>query len=519
MADNDLMFFKQASTKICGSLDIKTALEDCFRFLKNYMPVNGIAMNIYDPEKKLVRNLALISDLDDPQIRKFNAVALPKYAEDYLNNLPLFQESAQILNHPKDQIIAEFVWRAMGQPELSFLLLHLVVDKIKLGVVFIFSKGFHRYKKEHARLFTMLHDPFAIALSNTLKHQEVLKLKELLADDNRFLSSQLRQISGDEIIGCNRGLKTVMEMVAQVASFSNTVLLSGETGVGKEVIANAIHYASSRANGPFIKINCGAIPENLIDSELFGHEKGAFTGAVQRKRGRFERADQGTIFLDEIGELPLQAQVRLLRVIQNHEIERVGGSKPVSVDIRIIAASHRNLKMMVEKGEFREDLWFRLNVFPILIPPLRERFLDMPELVHYFICRKSREMNLKTIPVPAAGVIEKLSKHNWPGNIRELENTIERALISQIASPLGTPLIFEPFDLPVIAGNKKGMPLNMENSYKLDALLRQHIKAVLEISKGRIKGEKGAAELLGINPSTLRSRMKKLGISYGRKCE
>src|SRR5512136_2879197 len=262
-----------------------------------------------------------------------------------------------------------------------------------------------------------------------LRHQEVIRLKDMLADDNRYLFNELRSASGDEIVGSDFGLKTVIEMVQQVAPLDSPVLLLGETGTGKEVIANAIHYSSPRKDGPFIKVNCGAIPETLIDSELFGHEKGAFTGAVSQRRGRFERADRGTIFLDEIGELPPQAQIRLLHVLQRKEIERVGGTSSIPVDIRIISATNRNLEEMIASGRFREDLWFRLNVFPIMIPPLRQRKEDIPALVHHFIDRKSVELKLTEKTALAPGAVDRLIAYDWPGNVRELENIIERALI------------------------------------------------------------------------------------------
>jgi transcriptional regulator with GAF, ATPase, and Fis domain len=244
--------------------------------------------------------------------------------------------------------------------------------------VILTALGDDRYDEEHARLFGLLEEPFTIALANILAHREVVRLKELLADDNRFLTDELRRLAGDEIIGADFGLRHVMGLVSQVAPTDSPVLLTGETGVGKEVIANAIHHGSSRRGGPFIPVNCGAIPDSLLDSELFGHEKGAFTGALFQKRGRFERADKGTIFLDEIGEMPLEAQVRLLRVLQNREIERIGGANPIRLDIRIIAATNQDLATRVQEGRFREDLWFRLNVFPIKIPPLRDRTSDIP---------------------------------------------------------------------------------------------------------------------------------------------
>ncbi len=349
-----------------------------------------------------------------------------------------------------------------------------------------------------------------------LRHQEVLRLKDMLADDNRYLFDELRSVSGDEIIGSDFGLKAVMEMVKQVAPIDSPVLLFGETGTGKEVIANAIHYSSCRKDGPLIKVNCGAIPETLLDSELFGHEKGAFTGAVSQKRGRFERANKGTIFLDEIGELPAQAQVRLLRVLQTKEIERVGGTASIPVDVRIISATNRNLQEMVASGRFREDLWFRINVFPIMIPPLRQRREDIPALVHHFIERKSKELKLAEKPKLTTGAINSLMAYDWPGNVRELENLIERALIQ---SRGGGDLSFGTFSAPQVPGGREVTHAAGRNRdlLPLDEINAQHIRQALEMAGGKINGPGGAAQILGLNPNTLRGRMNKLGIPYGRK--
>lgn len=338
----------------------------------------------------------------------------------------------------------------------------------------------------------------------------------MLADDNRYLQEELRRLSGEEIIGAEFGLKEVTELVRQVAPLDSPVLLLGETGTGKEVIANAIHNLSPRKEGPFIRVNCGAIPETLMDSELFGHEKGAFTGALSRKRGRFERAHHGTIFLDEIGELPPEAQVRLLRVLQEKEIERVGGTSTIKIDIRVIAATHRNLETMLTQGRFREDLYFRLRVFPITIPPLRKRITDIPALASHFIQKKSREMKLDTVPPVAADAIDRLMVYRWPGNIRELENAVERALILS----RGRPLTFN--DIRGRAGKASSghdLPSDFKKgeSLTLDAVMSRHIRQVLEMCDGRVEGERGAARVLEINPSTLRKRMKKLGIPFGRK--
>jgi transcriptional regulator with GAF, ATPase, and Fis domain len=381
-----------------------------------------------------------------------------------------------------------------------------------LGNLVLISEGEEQYIQQHADLLSLLSEPLAIAMSNTLEHREVLRLKNLLADDNQYLHGELRRISGEKIIGANFGLREVMYKVQQVSTLSSPVLLLGETGVGKDVIANAIHYSSLRHSGPFVSVNCGAIPETLIDSELFGHEKGAFTGALAEKRGRFERADKGTIFLDEIGELPLQAQVRFLNVLQSNEIERVGGIRPIPLDIRIIAATNRNLEEMVKNHHFREDLWFRLNVFPIWIPPLRDRRSDIPALLQHFVDLKSRELKLPAIPSVTPGSVESLMAYHWPGNVRELQNLVERALI---LNPTG-PITFEHLGPPMAEGN----PLQRESSENvatLNEVASQHIREVLQQTGGKVHGKGGAAELLGVNASTLRNRMNKLGIRYRKK--
>ena len=317
----------------------------------------------------------------------------------------------------------------------------------------------------------------------------------------------------DTLIGADFGLSNVLEMVRQVSPMNSPVLLLGETGTGKEVIANAIHKASKRKDNPLIKVNCGAIPESLIDSELFGHEKGAFTGAVSMKRGSFERAHTGTIFLDEIGELSLAVQVRLLRVVQEKTIERIGGTKIIPVDVRIISATHRSLEKMIKERTFREDLWFRLNVFPIMIPPLRQRPEDIPDMVQHFMDKKSRELKVQNRTDLPQNFLKKLQQHKWPGNVRELENLVERFLITgrmKVFSALG-----EKESLP----DKSDFDPDIDGSYNttLDEIISNHLKSVLKITGYRIEGKKGAASILGMNPSTLRSKLRKFKIGFGRK--
>ena len=504
--END--FFRGVTMRICSSLDLEIAMWRCMQFIKDFMPGDEMYLHLYDGGLGAMRTIAGATIEEG---RKMDSITpLPRDVRPQLDaNFP----STLTINRPDSMPGFQFMLKYYERPDTSALIRLIEIDGEKLGALVLLAKGMDQFLEEHSRLFSLLNEPFSIALSNTLKHQEILRLKNLLADDNRFLQAELRRLAGEEIVGAQFGLKQVMHLVRQVAAINSPVLLMGETGVGKDVIANAIHCSSTRKDKPFIKVNCGAIPETLMDSELFGHEKGAFTGALDLKRGRFERADQGTIFLDEVGELSPQAQVRLLRVLQYKEIERLGGKATIPVDIRVVAATNRNLQQMVKENRFREDLWFRLNVFPITIPPLRERREDIPALVHYFIERKSKDLR---IPAPLSledGVIDKLMAYNWPGNVRELENLIERVLILGHDEPLDVNQLIKPLttDMASISEGEKDRPLD------LDEVITRHIKYVLGLTQGVVHGKGGAAELMGINPSTLRNRMNKLGIVYGRK--
>jgi transcriptional regulator with GAF, ATPase, and Fis domain len=305
----------------------------------------------------------------------------------------------------------------------------------------------------------------------------------------------------DEIIGQSDALRYVLYRVEQVAGTDATVLIQGETGTGKGIVAHAIHGRSPRRDRPMITVNCAALPANLIESELFGREKGAFTGAHARQMGRFEVADKGTIFLDEIGELPLELQAKLLRVIQDGEFERLGSPHTMKVDVRIIVSTSRNLMEEINKGRFREDLYYRLNVFPITIPPLRQRKNDVPLLVDHFLKKFSRKMGREITSIPRE-IMKALQNYAWPGNIRELEHVIERAVITTQGPVLR-------LAGPIDAGR---IPDRMVDPLSINDVEREHILKVLEKTEWRIEGNKGAASLLNLNPSTLRSRMQKLGI-------
>jgi transcriptional regulator with GAF, ATPase, and Fis domain len=508
-------FFRQATLLIYGSMQLDTTLKKLMAYLETYMPISGINLGLLD----LSLNIGIMLSTIYPPHWKQPPVAVPMFlnvgnwTERYWGN----NFDIKIVNDimKVEPEIRAAILKILPE-ESSHIIMGFELEKTRYGCLVIFAEGKHRYNETHARLISLLRQPFAQAMTNIIQYNEILRLKDMLADDNRFLQNQLLEISGDKIIGAEYGLGNVMAMVRQVSSLKSPVLLLGETGVGKEVIANAIHFSSQRRKQPYIKVNCGAIAGPLIDSELFGHEKGAFTGAASQKRGRFERAHTGTIFLDEIGELPMEAQVRLLRVLQQHEIERVGGTQTIPIDVRIVSATHRNLEEMVRTGRFREDLWFRLNVFPIVIPPLRQRKEDIPALVNHFIERKSREMKIQTIPSLAPGAMETILTYSWPGNVRELENLVERAIIqSQIT---GHPLVL---DFDALLAGSNGSQANYpgktnDQILRLDTLIAAHIKKALAHTHGKVDGKNGVAKMLGIHPSTLRAKMRKLKIPYGR---
>lgn len=505
---NELEFFNQVTLRICSSLDINEVAQECMDYLECFIPLDGLTISYYNEEKRAVIMMAIRSKI--PLNTKTTVIPISENGNKAFRD---HKETLMIINNPDEYIVHWTIGKALGLTEKSSIVLFPWNKGHRLGHIDFFCKGRNRYTEEHAHLVNLLYRPFSIAMANSLQYQEIVNIKNLFSHDIQLLRHEQIQILETEIIGANGGLQNMMTTVGQVAPLTTPVLLLGETGVGKEIIATRIHYSSPRRKGPFVKINCGAIPESLVDNELFGHEKGAFTGAISKILGRFERAHQGTIFLDEIGDLPLSAQVRLLRVLQEKEIERVGGTKPIKVDVRIIAATNRNLETLVREGSFRKDLWFRLNVFPINIPPLRERKQDIPVLVHYFIMSKSKELNLHVNPELKPNTMRRLVTYDWPGNVRELQNIVERALINSRITDPSQPLNFDDFLFRLDQETKHIFPESGGSILPLNQAMKQHIQRALTITKGKIHGKGGAAELLEINPNTLRHRMRLLGIS------
>ena len=390
-----------------------------------------------------------------------------------------------------------------------------------LGVLLVIGAS-GAFNAEHMSHVQTLLEPMAVALRNDVRLHELTRLREALEADKEALLTRLgRQEITDAIVGGDAGLRDVMARVAQVAPTDVPVLLLGETGSGKEVVAREIHRHSSRASGPVVRINCGAIPAGLIDSELFGHERGSFTGAVSARAGWFERADGGTLFLDEIGELPPDAQVRLLRVLQDGTFERVGGVRTQQVDVRIVAATHRDLFAMVREGTFREDLWYRVAVFPIPIPSLRDRPQDIPALAAHFAWRAGKRLTgVPLAPTPAD--VEQLLLYSWPGNVRELAAVIERATILggghalAISAALGSDHAARAASVTKSTAPSALETTSPQEFFTLDQAMARHIERALEFAYGRIEGPAGAAALLGINPHTLRARMRKLNVDWNR---
>ncbi len=510
MTVNKNEFFREITLRICSSLDIDQALSQVFSYINRYLPADMIGLGYSDLNASRINVVAKVAreGFRYPWKDGVSEIVLSQQGIELVQARAIDNAPATIINRPDGQPQA-MLDLFPGFESCSTLFLRLNIRGEEFGALMVSAEGLDRYSPKDAALIESVREPFSIAMVNARRYGELAQMRDRLAEDNDALFTDIKRSVGLDVIGADFGLRDIMEQVRQIAQSNSPTLILGETGTGKEVIANAIHMASRRRNGPLISMQCGAIPETLLDSELFGHEKGAFTGALGSKRGRFERAQGGTLFLDEIGELSLEAQVRLLRVLQERRFERVGGTKAIEIDVRVIAATHRDLETMVREGKFREDLWYRLNVLPIRIPPLRLRRDDIPSLIQYFIQRKAQEMNLTHIPWVSSHDLERLKAYRWPGNVREVQNIVERALILSQGDRLRFP------DLGLSSAPIASQASNSTSDtwLTLDEAMASHIRRVLEHVDWQVAGKGGAAEILNMNPSTLRFRMKKLGIA------
>ncbi len=516
--------------EVCKHVELAQSLERTFTPIARRIPIDRVLIRRMDLQRSMLETIA-VADASGPSRTDQTRSALQgSEAEELLAWCRRGQAARVGVRGSKPPSLSAI--HAAGRSDMIIGPLNGAEGHTAM-LVLVLKPG-ATPTQDHVGLTQALLEPFTIAFENDLRIHEMRSLREAAEADKRTLLTRLgRQDISDTIIGSEAGLRDVMERVDQVATSDVPVLLLGETGSGKEVVARAMHNRSRRSGKPFLRVNCGAIPSELIDSELFGHERGSFTGAESQRLGWFERADGGTLFLDEVGELPPAAQVRLLRVLQDGTFERVGGQRQLHADVRIIAATHRDLQAMVADGRFRQDLWYRIAIFPVRLPPLRERLGDVPALATHFALKAARRFG--TTPIaPSPEHFSLLLGYAWPGNIRELSSVMERAVILgngrtlDVATALGVGRApAAPVDLPTSAFSHAAPAAPMATGATphfpardaapeatLDAAMVRHIEDALTRCHGRIEGPFGAANVLGVNPHTLRSRMRKLGIDW-----
>jgi formate hydrogenlyase transcriptional activator len=489
----------EVSTTLMSNLDVQQLFPTISALIRRVIRQDYASVALYEEPNRCLRVYALDSPLADELIGPETVVPIAESASGtfFLNG------ETKVYN--REDLVAVGSPVMMRMLELgiqSFASIPLITRKGKLGTLNLGSATDHAFARQDISFLKQVAAQVAIALDNARAYREIAELTDKLRKEKLYLQDEIRSVLNfEEIVGESPALKHVLTQVNTVAPLDATVLILGETGTGKELIARAIHRMSSRKDGSFIKLNCAAIPTGLLESELFGHEKGAFTGAISAKIGRLELADKGTLFLDEVGDIPLELQPKLLRVLQDQEFERLGGIRTIRVNIRLIAATNRDLAKSVAAREFRSDLYYRLHVFPVHMPPLRERGKDIELLVHYFVQKFSRRMNkqIETIPTEAMNA---LTRWEWPGNVRELENFIERSVILSAGTILNVPL-----------SELRSVYEGASHDATLESLEREHILRILRESGGVVAGSHGAAARLGMKRTTLQSRMLKMGIS------
>lgn len=499
----DLAERYQALLEVAQAISAQRDLDQLFRDLAHRLPrvvhVNFVDLSLHDPIKKVMRLHTIQANVPADLVGGHEVPI-----EDCPAGLVWQQQQPLLVPRLAEErrwptVIGQM--REDGTESLCFV--PLTTARGRLGAMGFMSLRAEAYNDGDIQFLQQVAQQVAVAVENALAFQQIAELKDRLAKEKLYLEEELRLKHGfEDIIGDSDALKQVLKQVEVVAPTGSTVLIQGETGTGKELIARAIHRLSDRSERTFVKLNCAAIPTGLLESELFGHERGAFTGAISQKAGRFELADKGTIFLDEVGEIPLELQSKLLRVLQEQEFERLGSTKTIRVNVRLIAATNRDLKSMVEAKQFRSDMYYRLNVFPVTVPPLRERPEDIPILVRYFTQHYAVRMkkNIQTVP---AKTLEVLSRYAWPGNIRELENLVERSVILTQGTDLQVPMSeLQATDRPA------GTSLST-----LEAVEREQIVRALHEARWVIGGPAGAAARLGLKRTTLQSKMQKLSIT------
>ncbi len=490
----------EINNAIITNLDKASLFHAVSQALRQVLPFDVAGICLHDPRRDSFRLFAL----ERPSLAKQSFEVGTEFPRQGTHVGWVFDERKFLLRrdleHEQQQFPVEESLLASGIR--SYIVAPLIAKGTVFGTLHVGSKATNRFSEEDGEFLEEVAMQVALAVENTVAYEEIAELKARLERENLYLQEEIKtQHNFEEIVGQSRAIREVFKAVETVAPTDTTVLITGETGTGKELVARALHELSTRREKTLMKVNCAAMPAGLIESELFGHERGAFTGAISRRVGRFEMADGGTLFLDEIGDLPPELQAKLLRVLQEGEFERVGGSSTIRVDVRVVAATNRDLEKALAEGTFRSDLYYRLKVFPIRLPSLRERREDIPLLVTYFAGKYGARMQKRIETVPQTAMVT-LRAYSWPGNVRELENVIERAVILS----RGAELELREW-LPKRGGDPPRTRLQT-----LDELQRDYISQVLELTGSRVRGPGGAAAFLGIKPTTLEARMKKLGI-------
>jgi formate hydrogenlyase transcriptional activator len=507
-AQQQLRLLLDLTNRVVTKLDLPELLQEISKSIRQVMNCDGAGVSLPDPESGELRRYA--NDFPG-QKEIMESEHVCKTAEQVFR-------TAQPINLSEEQLAADPILAAQGLK--SVCCLPLISRECLLGVLGVCTSRENAFSEDDLEFLGQVANQIALAVENACAYGEISQLKDRLTRENVYLESEIRsELHFEDIVGNSEPLRRVLREIETVAPADSTVLIYGETGTGKELIARALHNLSARKTNAFVKLNCAAIPTGLLESELFGHEKGAFTGAITQRVGRFELAHRGTIFLDEIGEIPLELQPKLLRVLQEREFERLGSTRTLRTDARLIAATNRDLKEMAEEGKFRSDLYYRLNVFPIRVPSLRERKEDIPLLVRHFVQEFSRRNN-RVIDTIASEIMEALVRYHWPGNIRELQNVIERAVIISKGPVLNVSLAELKPDVSTTTspGHPKASSVHRESLQEaLDETERAQILRALEEANGVVGGPNGAAARLGIKRTTLHVRMQKLGIHVSRR--
>ncbi len=499
-ADQKYRILLEVTNALVSNLDREVLFKTIAREIQRVTTFDRTGITLYDPSSDQFHIYAL--ETTAPPVSLIRGADIPRPG----SGMGWAFDHRQALYRPELPDDRRFFEdeHFLGEGLRSVLYLPLMTGGKVLGTWQVAGRTPSQYSEEDIAFLSQVARQLALALDNALSYEEIRNLRDQLHRENVYLQEEIKSdYNFEEIVGDSPALRKVLRSVESVAATDSTVLILGETGSGKELIARAIHRLSPRHTRPLIKVNCVALPAGLVESELFGHEKGAFTGALYKKIGRFELAHQGTIFLDEVGDIPRETQVKLLRVLQEQEFERVGGTQTIKVDVRVIVATNLDLETAVAQQTFRADLFYRLNVFPVPVPPLRERPEDIPILVRYFVGKYTKKMN-KRIESISQATMDRLTGYSWPGNVRELENVIERAVIL-CAGPV-LEIAEKALSAPSAAVGSPARPMTLEE------MERDYILKVLQQTRWVIGGEAGAAKILSLHPNTLRSRLLKLGI-------